>query len=102
MHPQPNVVAFNPDVGEPILRRRYTGRSSLENFDLILTKAQTDRLFEFWNTDCAQGALHSGPGSLMAFSANGGSILTRRRVPRISAAGLPTGCPSRSGADAKP
>lgn len=57
MHPQPNVVAFNPDVGEPILRRRYTGRSSLENFDLILTKAQTDRLFEFWDTDCAQGAL---------------------------------------------
>jgi hypothetical protein len=57
MRPQPNVVAFNPDVGEPILRRRYTGRSSMESFDLVLTKAQTDRLFEFWNIDCAQGAL---------------------------------------------
>lgn len=57
MRPQPNVVVFNPDVGEPIMRRRYTGKSSLESFDLVLTKTQTDTLLSFWNDDCAQGSL---------------------------------------------
>lgn len=53
--PDPNVAAFKPDVGEPIRRRRHTGRSATESFDQVLTKAQFNVLEEFWNHDCAQG-----------------------------------------------
>lgn len=54
---KPNVVSFEPDVGEPIRRRRYTGKSAVESFELVLTSAQKDRLHEFWSDDCAQGTL---------------------------------------------
>lgn len=57
MRPDPNVAVFAPDVGEPIRRRRYTGRSSSDSFTLKLTYVQTERLLEFWNHDCAQGTL---------------------------------------------
>jgi hypothetical protein len=55
--PQPNAVVFTPDVGEPIARRRYTGRSTEESFALKLTSTQANRLYEFWSIDCAQGTL---------------------------------------------
>lgn len=52
-----NVISFKPDVGEPIRRRRYTGRSSQESFEQTLSAAQLDVLQDFWAVECQQGAL---------------------------------------------
>lgn len=57
MQAQPNVDAFEPDVGESIRRQRYTGNASNESFELVLTQTQVDTLRSFWATDCKQGAL---------------------------------------------
>lgn len=57
MSPIPNVVAFKPEVGGAIRRRRYTGRMSQESFELILPYADVKRLQEFWAHECQQGAL---------------------------------------------
>ena len=53
----PNVIAFKPDVGEPIRRRRYTGRSSSDTFEQTLSSAQLKTLQDFWTFECQQGAL---------------------------------------------
>jgi hypothetical protein len=55
--PQPNAVVFTPDVGEPIRRRRYTGTSTADSFTIKVNSAQANRLYEFYNIDCAQGTL---------------------------------------------
>jgi hypothetical protein len=57
MRSAPNTVVFKPDVGEPIRRRRYTGVSTTEGFELILTSIQVETLRTFWNFECSQGAL---------------------------------------------
>jgi len=53
----PNVIAFRPDVGEPIRRRRYTGYASQETFEQTLSSRQLKILHDFWSDDCEQGAL---------------------------------------------
>lgn len=53
----PNTVATPNDVGQPIMRRRFTGRTIIETGTLVLTKAQAQILDEFWATTVAQGSL---------------------------------------------
>lgn len=52
-----NAATFEPEQGEPIRRRRFTGRMLDEEATIICTKAQLERLFEFYWTDCADGSL---------------------------------------------
>jgi hypothetical protein len=51
------VVAFQPDAGEPLRRRRYTGRASEESFAQKLSAVQLQALQNFWAIDCQQGVL---------------------------------------------
>jgi hypothetical protein len=55
--PVPNVVETPNDVGDVIVRRRFTGTTIIESGMLVLTQAQCQTLFEFWGADCAQGAV---------------------------------------------
>lgn len=50
-----NVVAFQPDVGRPQRRRRYTLRRRLYTATLKLTTAQRAILDDFYHDDCADG-----------------------------------------------
>ena len=54
---EPNIVAFKPDAGEPMRRRRYQGKATTDSFDMILTSAQKDALMTFYDDTLSQGAM---------------------------------------------
>lgn len=54
---EPNTIAFKPDVGEPMRRRRYQGKATTDSFDMILTSAQKDALMTFYDDTLSQGAM---------------------------------------------
>ncbi len=54
---EPNLIAFKPDAGEPMRRRRYQGMATSDSFDMILTAAQKDTLTSFYADTLSQGAL---------------------------------------------
>lgn len=55
--PVPNVVATPVDIGRPIMRRRFTGRSIRLDGALLLEESQWQVLDEFWDVTLAQGTL---------------------------------------------
>lgn len=52
-----NRVEFQPDVGSPIRRRRYTSSRLMYQFEMTLTEAQYVVLDDFFHDDCEDGAL---------------------------------------------
>ena len=55
--PMPNTIETPNDVGDVIVRRRFTGTTIVETGMFSLTAAQCETLFQFWGVDCAQGAV---------------------------------------------
>lgn len=55
--PVPNVVATPVDIGPPITRRRFTGRTIRLDGALLLDESQWQVLDAFWDVTLAQGAL---------------------------------------------
>lgn len=57
-----NVAAFQPEVGDSIERRRYSGEWETHSFAMILTTAQLDTLKVFRRVSCVSGTLSfTGP-----------------------------------------
>lgn len=52
-----NKVEFQPDVGSPIRRRRYTSNRLMYTFEMTLTEAQYTALDTFFHDDCEDGTL---------------------------------------------
>lgn len=55
--PQPNVLAFQPDVGKPITRRNSTAKVWLTSCRFLLSSEQRRTFLEFFDYDCFDGAL---------------------------------------------
>lgn len=55
--PQPAAIRFEPEVGDPIGRRRSTVQLSTVTFAFVLTAAQVDDFEAFVNDTLASGVL---------------------------------------------
>jgi hypothetical protein len=55
--PEDNVARFQPDVGPPKLRRRYTGSGSKVSARFLMTTDQCADLDDFFRGDLADGSL---------------------------------------------
>lgn len=55
--PQPNIVAFQPEVGPPIARRRGTARTYIVQGAFFFTDAQMATFWAFWESTIKDGAL---------------------------------------------
>ena len=53
----PNVVVFEPDIGPNSRRRRQTATGTDIQAGMLLTEAQLETLDDFFENDCADGAL---------------------------------------------
>lgn len=56
--PERNIVAWQPEVGRPLKRRRYTAKRDRVAFAILLTTgAMRDDLQEFFRDDCEDGTV---------------------------------------------
>lgn len=54
---QKNLLAFEPDVGPPLVRRRSTVSTLPATFTIQLTTTQAAALDEFHDIDCGEGSI---------------------------------------------
>ena len=52
-----NLLAFQPDVGPPLVRKRSTVSTITVSFSIIVTTAQLQTLDTFFEDDCCEGAI---------------------------------------------
>lgn len=52
-----NRTVFKPDVGRPIMRRRYTSRDDTVSYTFRMSRTQFNAFLAFYGTDLGDGVL---------------------------------------------